>query len=346
MLSIVPRFTLAAAARPGGTRGVSSTSVAAKYTPLRKHSSLFEPENVAKEWLHPDYAVCLEQVRAANIATDMAWMIDDEDQVPRLPPLVEERARQIFSFPLLRDDCCDRLIEEIEHFQTTGLPARRPNSMNNYGLILNEIGLRHSLDALQALIHPLARSLFPVEGAVFDGHHSFCVSYKPDEDRGLDMHSDDSDVTLNVCLGKEFEAAGLTFCGDVGAPGHRKQSFCYKHAKGVGLLHLGRRRHGADDISDGHRVNLIMWNWNSEYRATPAFRARPYFREEGAPDPECVSWTHDRDWEAILERERPAGGEKFAGTAWCPPPQAEYEGFAGKGGRYRDRLLGSPDDIS
>ena len=154
------------------------------------------------------------------------------------------------------------------------------------------------------------------------------------------------DVTLNVCLGKEFVAAGLTFCGDLGTPDHRKQSFCYKHARGVGLLHLGRRRHGADDISDGHRVNLIMWNWNSEYRATPAFRARPYFREEGAPDPQCVSWTHDRDWEAVLARERPAGGGKFAGTAWCPPPQAEYEGFAGKGGRYRDRLLGSPDDIS
>jgi hypothetical protein len=30
---------------------------------------------------------------------------------------------------------------------------------------------------------------------------------------------DDSDVTLNVCLGREFEGAGLTFCGSMGAPG-------------------------------------------------------------------------------------------------------------------------------
>ena len=30
------------------------------------------------------------------------------------------------------------------------------------------------------------------------------------------MHTDDSDVTFNVCLGRDFEAAGLTFCGMLG----------------------------------------------------------------------------------------------------------------------------------
>ena len=39
------------------------------------------------------------------------------------------------------------------------------------------------------------------------------VRYRSDEDAGLDMHTDDSDVTFNVCLGKEFTGAGLTFCG-------------------------------------------------------------------------------------------------------------------------------------
>ena len=29
--------------------------------------------------------------------------------------------------------------------------------------------------------------------------------YKAGEDVGLDMHEDDSDVTLNVCLGKEMQ---------------------------------------------------------------------------------------------------------------------------------------------
>ena len=79
--------------------------------------------------------------------------------------------------------------------------------------------MRPSLDALQAEVWRVARELWPVEGARFDDHHSFCVSYRPDEDRGLDMHTDNSDVTLNVCLGRDFTAAGLTFCGEVGQAG-------------------------------------------------------------------------------------------------------------------------------
>ena len=35
------------------------------------------------------------------------------------------------------------------------------------------------------------------------------VRYAPHEDTHLDVHTDDSDVTFNVCLGKEFEGAGV-----------------------------------------------------------------------------------------------------------------------------------------
>jgi len=220
----------------------------------------------------------------------------------------------------------------VESFHASGLPARRPNSMNNYGLILNEIGLRDSLSALQRSLAPLAKALFPVEGASLDDHHSFCVSYQAHEDAGLDMHTDDSDVTVNVCLGKQFTAAGLTFCGNVGAPDHRRESHRYKHSRGRAVMHLGRRRHGADDITDGHRLNLVMWNYNRSYRASDAFRRRTYEREAAPPTPACVSYTHDRDFEAIRNMVRP--DSRLSASAWCPPPQAEYEGFNGVPGRY------------
>ena len=97
-------------------------------------------------------------------------------------------------------------------------------------------------------------------------------------------------------------------------------------------MHLGRRRHGADDIREGHRVNLIMWNYNRAYRESPSYRSRDYFREADAPDPRCVSFTHDRDYEAITSEARPEA--KFRRTAWCPPIPAEYEGFDGVPGRY------------
>ena len=65
------------------------------------------------------------------------------------------------------------------------------------------------------------------EGGQLDKHLTFIVQYKPDEDLGLDMHTDDSDVTFNICLGKEFEGAGLTVCGLITADGHRQVSTAY-----------------------------------------------------------------------------------------------------------------------
>ena len=40
--------------------------------------------------------------------------------------------------------------------------------MNNYGLVLNDIGLREALSAVQARVQPLASALFPVEGAALE----------------------------------------------------------------------------------------------------------------------------------------------------------------------------------
>jgi len=192
----------------GPVRALSdpALSVAARYEPIRADPGLFKPALVCDDWLHPDFKTLAEAIGNGEDARK----------------IVTEEARDVFSFPLLCGETCDRLIDEVEAFQKSGLPARRPNSMNNYGLILNEIGLRPSLDALQAAFWPVARSLFPVEGERFDNHHAFCVSYKPNEDRGLDMHTDDSDVTLNVCLGRNFTASGLTFCGDMGTADHRQ----------------------------------------------------------------------------------------------------------------------------
>jgi hypothetical protein len=53
-------------------------------------------------------------------------------------------------------------------------------------------------------VRPLITALFPKEGAHVDHHHTFMVQYKADQDLGLDMHTDASDVTLNVCLGRQF----------------------------------------------------------------------------------------------------------------------------------------------
>lgn len=39
-------------------------------------------------------------------------------------------------------------------------------------------------------------------------------------------------------------------------------------------VHLGRKRHGADDITSGERLNLILWNHSSEFRGSAEYQRR------------------------------------------------------------------------
>ena len=99
------------------------------------------------------------------------------------------------------------------------------------------------------------------------------------------------------------------------------------------VIHLGSRRHGAEDIESGRRVNLIVWNHNNAWRANnPTRRRNPdYEQEEGPPDPICLSLTHDRDFTAYREIPEWRKGKIHQGGVgsepWCAPAHAEYVGF-------------------
>ena len=56
---------------------------------------------------------------------------------------------------------CDRLLDEAKHYTASGLPQRAPNTMNNYGVVLNEVGLRPTFDAvLRDYTHALGAAFF------------------------------------------------------------------------------------------------------------------------------------------------------------------------------------------
>lgn len=161
--------------------------------------------------------------------------------------------------------------------------------MNNYGLILNEIGMEPLINSLQQkVLYPISERIWKQEGARLDRHHTFLVRYKPGEDLGLDVHTDDSDVTFNVCLGREFSGSGLVFCGMMGSADHRKLTTVYHHKLGRCVVHLGRKRHGADNIQTGERINLIIWNVNDNLRRTADYNNyNKYQKESGPPDLKC-----------------------------------------------------------
>eukprot|EP01047_Picozoa_sp_COSAG01_P098388 COSAG01_NODE_28579_length_657_cov_6.204301_1_plen_172_part_10 len=165
------------------------------------------------------------------------------DTLVALSALCEEVSPGVWAFECLELAGCEVLLAECDHFEETGAGAHleRPNSMNKYGIRLDDIGMDGAMSELvRQLMVPLATALFvghPEADAStsLDMHHAFTVSYEPGKDRGLDMHIDgNSDVTLNICLGRsDFVGGDLVFCGDYAEDTHRRASAVVSDHRGM-----------------------------------------------------------------------------------------------------------------
>ena len=100
---------------------------------------------------------------------------------------VEGSDASVYSFAIFTTEFCDRFLEELDNYYGTGLPQPRPNSMNNYGIIVNQIGMQGVITRLQReVLLPISQLLFPVQArGGFTGHHSFMVKYTAGEDLAL-----------------------------------------------------------------------------------------------------------------------------------------------------------------
>jgi len=202
-----------------------------------------------------------------------------------LAALAREVAPGVFSLPLLTPDFCARLRVELhrrEHFaRLTERPLQRPNSMNRDGVLLDEVGFEALVDdLLQRVAAPLGRALFArFGGDTLDHHHGFTVEYSPERDCDLALHIDDAELTLNVCLGDAFEGGELSVLGHrclthADTPTNDGESASVAHAVGTALVHAGTLRHRADPVTDGHRVNLILWCRSTRFRRANGVPAR------------------------------------------------------------------------
>ena len=82
--------------------------------------------------------------------------------------LLHKEVDDVYSFPMLSIEFCERFLEEMDNYFASGLPIKRPNSMNNYGLVVNKIGLEPSITHLQQnYILPVAKLLYPKQAILF-----------------------------------------------------------------------------------------------------------------------------------------------------------------------------------
>ena len=80
-------------------------------------------------------------------ASSASWDGDEGAREGRLRALLRECVEGVYAFPFLTDAACAMLVAEVDADAESGLPQARPNSMNKYGLVLNEVGME-ALDDL------------------------------------------------------------------------------------------------------------------------------------------------------------------------------------------------------
>lgn len=225
-------------------------------------------------------------------------VLNSSDSKKAAKALATKECPGVWGFPMFSDEFCDTLAEEFRNFEASDLPRVRPNSMNNYGLLLRHIGMEKFADQILHRVLKLFGGVFLAEFDAhnLDHHHSFIVKYKEGEDLSLDPHVDDSEVTLNVCLGREFDGGRLVLCGGFGTKDHRVLRATYMHKKGHAIVHAGKHRHGALKIEGGERINLIVWGKSSQYRRGGGLFSLRRHADEADPSLLCLSETHDRDY--------------------------------------------------
>ncbi len=196
-----------------------------------------------------------------------------------LQPSTSERGRGLralcggaYALPLLVPSACERWLTEIAQARSRAPHSEPPNSMHDHGVDLVPLGFGPRLDALLLRLQPLLARLYPhFDGAHLDAHHSYLVEYGRDLDESLAWHADDSEVTLNLCLGEEFSGAELTFLGlrcreHMQTRPKPEEVLSIEHEPGTLILHAGLHRHRVEPIVSGTRRNLIVWARSTRLR--------------------------------------------------------------------------------
>ncbi|XP_076925758.1 2-oxoglutarate and iron-dependent oxygenase domain-containing protein ICU11-like [Bidens hawaiensis] len=196
--------------------------------------------------------------------------------------IMNEDAPGVYMFKMLQPSFCHMLLHEVDHIEkwihVSRTKIMMPNTFNNFGLCLDDFGMKDMLDMLLSrFVKHICAVLFPDVGGTLDSHHGYIVQYgMGKKDVIEDIHVDDSEVTLNICLGNEFTGGQLFF----------ESPMCDKHVytnidpekitevnnlAGCSTLYRGCHRHGARATTSGRRVNLVMWCRSSLFRETKIY---------------------------------------------------------------------------
>ncbi|KAI3811955.1 hypothetical protein L1987_16653 [Smallanthus sonchifolius] len=222
----------------------------------------------------------LYELRATNFFVPSfinAFKANDNNREESIRSIMSEPAPGVYTFNMLQPIICEMLVAEVEKFEKwirkTNFTIMRPNTMNKFGVALGDFGMDSMLEKLmEDFIRHISEIFFAdVGGYALDSHHGFVIQYGFNRDIELGLHVDDSEVTLNVCLGKQFAGGELYFRGvrcdkHMNAEALPEEIFEYSHVPGHAIIHRGRHRRGARATTAGQRINLLLWCRSSVFR--------------------------------------------------------------------------------
>lgn len=232
---------------------------------------IYEPKHqkiyiFSESFLDSKFIECVKESKELLLLKEKEENLFIEKRKTLLSKILKVECKGVYSLQIFTQEFCQKLVEEFLNFESKIFQITRPNSMNNYGAVLEEMGLQDSFDTF---INDYIKYFFAImnkNSMEIDQHYSFIVEYEEKKDTNLDFHVDDSEMTINTCLGLKFTGGGIYFNGLEGQKVSENDYEEYDHVVGRSIIHDGKHRHGALELESGHRINLINWCRSSKYR--------------------------------------------------------------------------------
>ena len=260
----------------------------------RQHESLLQ--DALNEWgrLHENLYEFNEHFVGRFVDPSLVRAVREKNLSLLADQIYQTDASGVYELQLFNQEFTSLFLEELEHYEASGIPLRRPNGMNRYGVILSDVGFAPLFNQVsEALLKPVALHLFPQFALPSDlqENYPFVVRYKSGQDQTLAEHTDASTVTVNVCLQAPSEEAVL-FYNNVRhvnslSSDANNSTMVKLYQPGRAVFHLGQHEHGVSPV-DGDRSQLVIWMFGKEGYV----RVKPYEEHEVAPH----KWKSQHDW--------------------------------------------------
>ena len=172
--------------------------------------------------------------------------------------------KDVYTIPVFTPSFCDSLKSHILKYRSF---TSTHGGSGNKNVDLRHVPGLSFVDSFlfEFVLKPLSVSLFPRFG-VLNWHQSYAALYQSVGEvrrTSLDLHTDDSEVTGNLCIDDDFTGGDLMISGNRGDTTGYSDPFSL--SKGVLILHKGRTFHGVEEC-EGRRETIITWGRNEIWR--------------------------------------------------------------------------------